>query len=91
MPDAVVDPLILDLLEWLASGERTYVEVIDALAHVLPETSRLGRREGSHVSSRKSISTDARSSGLLSQVLRFFDSEKHPKDLAPPARSDFIR
>ncbi len=29
MTDAVVDPLILDLLEWLASGERTYEEVID--------------------------------------------------------------
>ena len=30
MIDAVVDALIFDLLEWLASGERTYEEVIDA-------------------------------------------------------------
>jgi hypothetical protein len=30
MTDAVVDALIVDLLEWLASGERTYQEVIDA-------------------------------------------------------------
>jgi hypothetical protein len=29
MTGAVVDPLILDLLEWLASGDRTYEEVID--------------------------------------------------------------
>jgi trans-aconitate 2-methyltransferase len=29
MTDAVVDPLILDLLEWLASGDRTYEEVIE--------------------------------------------------------------
>jgi hypothetical protein len=29
MPDAAVDPLILDLLEWLASGERTYMETIE--------------------------------------------------------------
>ena len=29
MIDAVVDALILDLLEWLASGGRTYEEVID--------------------------------------------------------------
>jgi len=29
MIDAVVDALILDLLEWLANGERTYQEVID--------------------------------------------------------------
>ena len=29
MSDAVVDALILDLLDWLASGERTYHDVID--------------------------------------------------------------
>ncbi len=29
MIDAVIDALILDLLEWLANGERTYEEVID--------------------------------------------------------------
>ena len=29
MIDTVVDALILDLLEWLASGERTYEGVID--------------------------------------------------------------
>jgi hypothetical protein len=29
MIDTVVDALILDLLDWLASGERTYEEVID--------------------------------------------------------------
>lgn len=30
MPDPVTEPLILDLLEWLASGERTYEQVMDA-------------------------------------------------------------
>jgi hypothetical protein len=29
MIDAVVDSLILDLLEWLATSDRTYQEVID--------------------------------------------------------------
>jgi hypothetical protein len=29
MSDAVVDELTLDLLEWLATRERTYQEVID--------------------------------------------------------------
>ncbi len=29
MIDTVVDALILDLLEWLANGERTYQEAID--------------------------------------------------------------
>jgi predicted transcriptional regulator len=28
--DPVVDALILDLLEWLANGERSYEEVMDA-------------------------------------------------------------
>jgi hypothetical protein len=30
MADAVVEGLILDLLEWLAQGERSYTEVMDA-------------------------------------------------------------
>ena len=30
MADLVVEALILDLLEWLAAGERTYEEVMDA-------------------------------------------------------------
>jgi D-3-phosphoglycerate dehydrogenase len=30
MSDSVVEALILDLLEWLASGERSYLEVMDA-------------------------------------------------------------
>ena len=30
MADTVVDALILDLLEWLASRERSYEEVMDA-------------------------------------------------------------
>jgi len=28
--DPVIEPLILDLLGWLAKGERTYEEVMDA-------------------------------------------------------------
>lgn len=30
MADAVVEALILDLLEWLAKGERSYEEVMEA-------------------------------------------------------------
>lgn len=30
MPDPVVENLILDLLEWLTNGERTYEEVMNA-------------------------------------------------------------
>ena len=30
MTDPIVEPLILDLLQWLSNGERTYEEVMDA-------------------------------------------------------------
>jgi len=30
MADPIVEPLVLDLLEWLAKNERTYEEVMDA-------------------------------------------------------------
>lgn len=30
MADAVVEPLILDLLEWVATGDKSYEEVMDA-------------------------------------------------------------
>lgn len=30
MADAVVEALILDLLEWIATGDRSYEEVMDA-------------------------------------------------------------
>jgi hypothetical protein len=30
MADTVIEPLILDLLQWLSNGERTYEEVMDA-------------------------------------------------------------
>jgi hypothetical protein len=30
MSDTVIEPLILDLLQWLANGERTYEQVMDA-------------------------------------------------------------
>jgi hypothetical protein len=42
MPDPVVDTLILDLLEWLAREDRIYSEVMDGMAHLLPQTPGLG-------------------------------------------------
>jgi hypothetical protein len=30
VPDNVIEALIIDLLQWLANGERTYEEVMDA-------------------------------------------------------------
>lgn len=30
MSDAIVEALVLDLLEWISGGEKTYAEVMDA-------------------------------------------------------------
>jgi hypothetical protein len=30
MSDSTVEPLIIDLLQWIATGERTYEEVMEA-------------------------------------------------------------
>jgi hypothetical protein len=32
MSDAIVEALVLDLLEWISGGEKTYAEVMDARA-----------------------------------------------------------
>ncbi len=37
MIDPVVEALILDLLEWVANGERTYEEVMDAWRTSCPQ------------------------------------------------------
>jgi hypothetical protein len=45
MADTVVKSLILDLLEWLATADRSHEKVIDACAHIMPQTFSLGGRE----------------------------------------------
>jgi hypothetical protein len=37
MPDAVVEALIVDLLEWVANRERSYDEVMDAWRTTCPK------------------------------------------------------
>jgi hypothetical protein len=44
MADAVVENLILDLLEWLARQDRGYEED-GRLAHVVSQTARVGRSQ----------------------------------------------
>ena len=89
MIDAVVDALILDLLEWLSKSERTYQEVIDVWRTSCP---------------RLPVWEDAKDRGFVAQeyfngceIVRitpagfgFFSSIKHPKQLAPPGPPDFI-
>jgi hypothetical protein len=46
MADTVVEALILDLPEWVTSRDRTYEEVSNGgLAHIMPQTDRVGRGE----------------------------------------------
>ena len=48
MADIVIEALILDLLEWLTTGERGYEEVIDVWrTSCCPETGGLGECERS--------------------------------------------
>lgn len=54
----LVDTLILDLLEWVASGERSYAEVMDAWRTSCPGF-RCGRMRTIAVSSRRSGWTGA--------------------------------
>jgi hypothetical protein len=44
MSDTVVGTLILDPLEWVANGERSYEEVMDAWRTSCPKASDLGMR-----------------------------------------------
>ena len=45
MADTVVEALILEVLEWVTKRDRTYEEVMEAWAHILPQTAGLGRGE----------------------------------------------
>lgn len=45
MADTVVEALILDLLEWVTKRDRTYEESNGGLAHIMPQTARVGRGE----------------------------------------------
>ena len=44
MADAVVDALILDLLEWLATGERSYEDVMGAWRTSCPRGDYANRK-----------------------------------------------
>jgi hypothetical protein len=71
--DPVVEALILDLLEWLASGERTYEEVMDAWRTSCPrltvweDASDRGLIATEHVNGRKLIRPSSPGLALLGQ------------------------
>ena len=61
MADIVIVALILDLLEWRATGERGYEEVIDVWrTSCCPETGGLGECERSGTGSERASGTDLR-------------------------------
>jgi hypothetical protein len=60
MAEATIEPLILDLLEWLASRERTYEEVMDAWRTSCP---RLTVWEDAN--ERGLVATEHRAEGII--------------------------
>jgi len=86
VPDAVVDALILDLLQWLKSGERTYEEVMDAWRTSCPklpvweEANDRGLITSKHVNQHRVIRVS--SSGLALLAPR--EPEPTPEDSPTP-------
>jgi len=79
MDDAIVDALIGDLLELLATRDRTYEEIINGAHYIRGFPS--GRMPRITVSSLRKSSTDARSSGSLSQVFFYSAAKNIPQKL----------
>lgn len=73
MTDLVIETLILDLLEWLADGERTYEEVMDAWRTSCPrlpvweEANDRGLIMSLHVNGRNLIKASSLGLTLLDQ------------------------
>ena len=85
MADSVVDALIVDLLNWLASGERSYAEVMDAWRTSCPKLP---------------VWEDANDRGLVTMAivngrsivritpsgLAFLEQQKHPAKVEASSR-----
>ena len=84
MTDPVIEPLILDLLEWLARGERTYEEVMDAWRTSCPrltvweDANDRGLIAAEQVNGRKLIRPSSSGLELLDQRIRRRQSEESP-------------
>ena len=74
--DPVVEALILDLLQWLSSGERTYEDVIDAWRTSCPrltvweDANDRGLIAAEQVNGRKLIRPSSSGLELLAQRIR---------------------
>jgi hypothetical protein len=85
MTDLVIEALILDLLEWLANGERTYEEVMDAWRTSCPrltvweDANDRGLIVTEQVNGRKLIRPSSSGLVLLDQRTRDQRSEAPPR------------
>jgi hypothetical protein len=76
MSDPVIEALILDLLQWLASGERTYEEVMDAWRTSCPrltvweDANDRGLIAGEQVNGRRLIRPSSSGLALLQGHIR---------------------
>jgi hypothetical protein len=68
MADTVVESLILDLLEWLATADRSYAEVMDAWRTSCPKLPVWEEANDRGLVIRENVNTDVVWSGLRRQV-----------------------
>ena len=77
MTDPVIEALILDLLGWLASGERTYEEVMDAWRTSCPrltvweDANDRGLIATEQVNGRRLIRPSSSGLALLQEHIRY--------------------
>jgi hypothetical protein len=82
--DDVIEALILDLLEWLANGERTYEQVMEAWRTSCPrltvweDANDRGLIATEQVTGRRLIRPSSSGLALLDQRTRHQRSEAHP-------------
>jgi hypothetical protein len=87
--DTTVEALIVDLLEWLATGDRTYQEVIDAWRTSCPrlpvweDANDRGLVVKAHVNGREVVRITPAGSAYLQQRGR---SQTPDKSAIPPTR-----
>jgi hypothetical protein len=85
MSDLVIDALIVDLLRWLASGPRTYEEVMDAWRTSCPkltvweDANDRGLIASEQVNGRKLIRPSSSGLALLKQ--------REPYESEPPRKA----
>jgi hypothetical protein len=92
--EPVVETLIVDLLEWLASGERTYEQVMDAWRTSCPrlpvweDANDRGLILREHMNGRTLIRVSSRGLVLLEEARATRESGKEPP---PPDKAQHMR